>query len=57
MKCLWRWDHLLVRKCPETVVGLDTLVCLSSGLRCSLKRFSNALFMVMTALYHVNKVF
>ena len=28
----------LERKCSETVVGLELLVCLSTGLRCSLKR-------------------
>ena len=27
-------------KCSETAVGLEMLVCLSTGLRCSLKRFS-----------------
>ena len=25
------------RKCSETAVGLEMLVCLSAGLRCSLK--------------------
>ena len=28
----------LERKCSETVVGLELFVCLSTGLRCSLKR-------------------
>ena len=28
----------LERKCSETVVGLERFVCLSTGLRCSLKR-------------------
>ena len=28
----------LERKCSETVVGLEMFVCLSTGLRCSLKR-------------------
>ena len=26
------------KKCSDTVVGLEVLVCLSTGLRCSLKR-------------------
>ena len=29
---------LLHKKCSDTVVGLELLVCLSTGLRCSLKR-------------------
>ena len=31
---LWSFE----RKCSETAVGLEMLVCLSTGLRCSLKR-------------------
>ena len=30
--------RLLERKRSETAVGLEMLVCLSTGLRCSLKR-------------------
>ena len=55
----------MVRKCFETVVGLEILEGLSTGLRCSLKRslikssfgFTNVLFGVLVALYHVNDVF
>ena len=31
---LWSFE----RKCSETAVGLELLFCLSTGLRCSLKR-------------------
>ena len=54
----------LERKCSETVVGLELFVCLSTGLRCSLKRsfkssfcFSYVLFVAAVAVYHVNNVF
>ena len=43
------------------MVGLELLVCLSTGLRCSLKRstfgFSYVLFVTVVTLYHVNNVF
>ena len=29
---------IVTQKCSDTVVGLELLVCLSTGLRCSLKR-------------------
>ena len=41
----------LERKCSETAVCLEMLVCLSAVLRCSLKRS------LTVALYHVNDVF
>ena len=53
----------LERKCSETVVGLERFVCLSTVLRCSLKRskssfcFSCVLFVAAVAMYHVNNVF
>ena len=55
----------MVRKCSETVVGLEILDGLSTGLRCSLKRsLSRRLVSPMycleqwlVALYHVNDVF
>ena len=57
-------ERSLVRKCFETVVGLDILDGLSGGLRCSLKRsLSRCLvspmycFKAVVALYHVNDVF
>ena len=57
-------ELLLVRKFSETVVGLEILDGLSTGLRCSLKRsessfgFTYVLFAaVVVALYHVNDVF
>ena len=31
-------QKMLHKKCSDTVVGLELLVCLSTGLRCSLKR-------------------
>ena len=33
-EALWSFE----RKCSETVVGLELFVCLSTGLRCLLKR-------------------
>ena len=57
-----RW--LLLRKCSDTVVGVEGLVCLSTGLRCSLKRslslglvFPYVLFVTAVALCHVNDIF
>ena len=55
----------MVRKCSETVVGLEILHGLSTGLRCSLKRslsrrlvsLNYVLFGALVALYHVNDVF
>ena len=53
----------MVRKCSETVVGLEILDGLSTGLRCSLKRslsrrlVTYVLFGAVVALYHVNDVF
>ena len=50
----------LHKKCSDTVVGLELLVCLSTGLRCSLKRsfgFSYVLFVTVVTLYHVDNVF
>ena len=53
----------LERKCSETVVGLERFVCLSTVLRCSLKRslsrrfVSPVLFVAAVAMYHVNNVF
>ena len=54
----------LVRKCSETVVGLEILDGLSTGLRCSLKRvfeksfgFTYVFFGAVVALYHVNDIF
>ena len=44
----------MVRKCSETVVGLEILDGLSTGLRCSLKR---SLSRSLVSLYHVNDVF
>ena len=46
-------------------MGLELLVCLSTGLRCSLKRslslrligFSYVLFVTVVTLYHVDNVF
>ena len=59
------------RKCSDTVVGSELFVCLSTGLRCSLKRslmfvktvfkssfsFSNVLFVAAVAVYPVNNDF
>ena len=43
----------LERKCSETVVGLELLVCLSTGLRCSLKRsLSRRFASPMYCLWH-----
>ena len=41
------------------MVGLELLVCLSTGLLCSLKRsgFSYVLFLTVVTLYHVGNVF
>ena len=56
----------LVRKCSETVVGLEILDGLSTGLRCSLKRslsrgssfdFTYVLFGAVVVLYHVHDIF
>ena len=55
---------MISEECSDTVVGLDMLVGLSTGLRCSLKRFlirrfvSPAIvFVTAFALNHVNKDF
>ena len=52
---LWSFE----RKCSETAVGLEMLVCLSTGLRCSLKRSLSRRLVsyVLFALYRVNNVF
>ena len=42
------------KKCADTVVGLELLVCLSTGLRCSLKRFLGPRLIVV--IYHVDNV-
>ena len=45
------------------MVGLELLVCLSTGLRCSLKRSKSAFgfpfvfFVTVVTLYHVDNVF
>ena len=46
-----------MRKCSKTLVGLETLVSLSTGLQRSSKRFSNVLFKATIALYHVDNFF
>ena len=53
-----------MRKCSETLVGLETLVSLSTGLQRSLKwsfessfGFSNVLYKATIALYHVDNFF
>ena len=54
---------MISEECSDTVVGLDMLVGLSTGLRCSLKRFlirrfvSPIVFEIAFALNHVNKDF
>ena len=54
---------MISEECSDTVVGLDMLVGLSTGLRCSLKRFlicrfvSPIVFVIAFALNHVNKDF
>ena len=46
-------ESSLVRKCSETVVGLEILEGLSTGLRCSLKRsLSRRLVSPMYCLEH-----
>ena len=54
----------LHKKISDTVVDLELLVCLSTGLRCSLKRsfkltfgFSYVLFVTVVTLYHVYNIF
>ena len=43
----------LERKCSETVVGLELFGCLSTGLRCSLKRSLSRRFVSpMYCLWH-----
>ena len=55
---------LTQKKCSDTVVGLELLVCLSTGLRCSCEAvfkstfgFSYVLFVTVVTLYHVDNVF
>ena len=54
---------MISEECSDTVVGLDMLMGLSTGLRCSLKRFlirrfvSPIVFVTAFALSHVNKDF
>ena len=53
-------ESSLVRKCSETVVGLEIIDGFSTGLRCSsLKRSLSrrVLFGAVVAVYHVNDVF
>ena len=60
---VWRYDCY-----TDTVVGLELLVCLSTGLRCSLineavfkskpvSGFSYVLFVTVVTLFHVDKRF
>ena len=52
----------LERKCSEAAVGLEMLVCLSTVLRCLLKRslsrrLVQSLIVTTVSLFHVNDVF
>ena len=56
--------RLFHKKCSDTVVGLELLVCLSTGLRMFVEAvlkstfgFSHVMFVTVVTLYHVDNVF